>query len=154
MSSLGRISEQMWGKKWEFTQTANYIHLIGNSQLSWDWVLIRSVKSSELKIIRVELDLMHHMEYTKQALTWAWKHSSSSCSRWWRRSGSGTGWAAAHCCRMCRCSWRPCRNPSPLCSGRSTGWPMTCCGVGRWEVCGGEGVGWRRGRWRRGVRGR
>lgn len=67
-------------------------------------------------------------------LTSVWRHSSSFCSHWWCRSGSGTGWVVAHCCRVYWCSWHPCRSRSPLCSGYSKGWPMTCCGVGRWEV--------------------
>lgn len=88
--------------------------------------------------VKHESACLQYMWVRKQLITWAWRRSSSSCSHWWRRSGSGRGWAAARCCRASWCSWRPCRNPAPLYSARSTGWPMICCGGGRRERKGGE----------------
>lgn len=101
----------------------------------------------------------------KLRLTSGWRRSSSSCSRWWRRTGSGRGWASVRCCRASSCSWRPCRIPAPPCSAHSTGWPTICCWWGRagekgkWRVRtgtgseaqreGGDGEGWRLGRVKR-----
>lgn len=144
------------------TNAPHGLVVVSESSDHVDWIWCQIMPSESENWCREEGKIKQHVRVWslnskwKHLLTWAWRRSSSSCSRWWRRSGSGRGWAAARCCTACWCSWRPCRNPSPLCSARSTGWPMTCCGVGRREVWG-EGE-WRRRRggvrWRGGVRGR